>query len=907
MTPTPDAARWPAIKTLFESVADLAPADRATHIGAAALDGASHAELMSLLQHHDLADSGPAFMAEPASQVLHTSAARIGQRLGAWEIVRAVGSGGMGEVFEVRRADGQYDGRAAVKLLKRGMDSAAVLQRFAQERQALARLSHPHIARLLDAGASDDGLPYFVLEYVDGRPIDEAVRGLSLERRLGLFLQLADAVVHAHRNLLVHRDLKPGNVLVDAEGSVKLLDFGIAKALDPLEGHQRDATGHTTVAGQRPFTPHYASPEQVRGEPVSTATDIYSLGVLLYQLLTGTRPTGRRATTSAEAARSVLEEQPTRPSRLSASEALDPQWLSTRKRLEGDLDNILLKALEKSPHHRYGSAEAMAADVQAYIEGRPVTARPANPGYVLGKFLRRNQWPVLAGGLGGLGLTTGLSAALLQERAAVALGAGALAVGLALALFKGRQASLARAQAEQHVADLRKLCRDVVLEYGDVITYLPDGMARKVAMLTSTLAHLDRLAPTAVGDHSFQVEIGMVCARLADLQVAGNWNAQERPETAAQHARRAVAMLSTAGAAHHADARHWWVRALRALAKCAQQQRQFDVALAHLAEADTVATTGLQRLESHPLRSERAAVLMQRASVHCGYNAPNQNRPDAALAILAQAQALYLEMTRGPGVAAMEDVFQVGTVAGSRALIFARQERWAEAVAASSEALTQRGLAHSMEPHNRVVQGAVAADHNLLCALHLTAGDKAQALLHGRAAWALLQTLISEDPANQVWPVQRRNLALNLGRALTATGDAQGALPVLQLSADGLAAAVQAGNASPLQRRRHAQTVLAQADALHATGQVALASARATQAANALQALVEAPDAERDSFMVLGECAVCLSRWTDGPDAEHWKTQARNAYDHAERMQPLTAEHARRAEWARGGNLFRPR
>ena len=904
MTPTPDAARWATLKALFEAAVEAPPAERDAVIAAAALDEASYAELMSLLQHHDLAASGPAFLAESASQLIYTSAARIGQRLGAWEIVRAIGSGGMGEVFEVRRADGQYDGRAAVKLLKRGMDSAAVLRRFAQERQALARLSHPHIARLLDAGASDDGLPYFVLEYVDGRPIDEAVRGLALERRLGLFLQLADAVVHAHRNLLVHRDLKPGNVLVDAEGSVKLLDFGIAKALDPLEGRHDEATGNTTVAGHRPYTPHYASPEQVRGEPVSTATDIYSLGVLLYQLLTGTRPTGRHATTAAEAARSVLEEQPTRPSRLSATEALDPQWLSTRKRLKGDLDNILLKALEKSPERRYGSAEAMAADVQAFIDGRPVTARPASPAYVLGKFVRRNRWAVGAGGLGTLGLATGLSAALLQERAAVAVGAAALAAGLGLALFKGRQASLARARAEEHVGDLRKLCRDVVLEYGDAITYLPDGMARKAAMLNSTLAHLDRLAQPVGGDMSFQVEIGTLCARLADLQVTGNWSAQEQPEAAEQHARRAVAMLSATGDAHGADALRWWIRALCVLAKCAQGQREFGAALAHLSQAESVATAGLQRFTAHPLlRSERAAELMLRASVHYGYNAPNLNQPDAALAVLAQAQALYLDMTSGPGAVAMDDVFQVATVAGSRALIFARQERWAEAVAASDQALLQRMRACAMEPHNRVVQGAVAADHNLQCALHLTVGDKAQALHHGRAAWVTLQTLISEDPGNQAWPVQQRNLALNLGRALTATGDAQGAMSVLQLSADGLAAAVQAGTATPLQRRRHAQTLLAQAQAqaqaLHATGPHAEAHALAGQAAAALQALVQEPGAERDSYMALGECAVCLSRWLEGPDAEHWKAQARSAYDQAERMQPLTAEHALRAEWAR--------
>jgi hypothetical protein len=299
MTAT-SVAHWAQVKSLFETVVELPVARRETAIAQAGLDADSLTELRSSLAHHDQATGGHHFMAlsaaspmsGEAAQQASPSAARIGQRLGAWGIVRSVGAGGMGEVFEACRADGSYEGRAAVKLLKRGMDSSAVLRRFAQERQALARLSHPHIARLLDDGASAEGLLYFVLEFVDGQPIDVAVRGLNLEARLNLFLQLADAVAHAHRNLLVHRDLKPGNVLVDTEGQVKLLDFGIAKALDPLEGNERN----TTVGGQRPYTPNHASPEQVRDEPVSTATDINSLGVLLYQMLTGTRPTGRNAT-----------------------------------------------------------------------------------------------------------------------------------------------------------------------------------------------------------------------------------------------------------------------------------------------------------------------------------------------------------------------------------------------------------------------------------------------------------------------------------------------------------------------------------------------------------------------------------------------------------------------------------
>ncbi|MEO8280949.1 MAG: serine/threonine-protein kinase, partial [Ideonella sp.] len=398
------ADRWERVREIYAAARQQPASVRAAWLEAQDMPADVGDEVRSLLAYADQDDADDGFLAAP---VLPWSAVdpeldlqrRIGQRLGDWQITGRLGTGGMGDVFEVRRADGSFEGVAAVKLLKRGMDSAAVLQRFAQERQALARLNHPHIARLLDAGASEDGLPYFVLEYVEGRPIDEAVQGLTLEARLTLFLQLADAVAYAHRHLLVHRDLKPGNVLVDAEGRVKLLDFGIAKALDPLEA----GDSHATIGGVRPYTPHYASPEQVRGEPVGTATDIYSLGVLLYQLLTGVRPTGRGATTPAEAARSVLEDAPTRPSQLSADDAVDPQWLQTRRKLAGDLDNILLKALEKPAERRYASVDAMAADVRAYLSGHPVSARAPRPAYVLGKFVRRNRWAVLAGALGGVG------------------------------------------------------------------------------------------------------------------------------------------------------------------------------------------------------------------------------------------------------------------------------------------------------------------------------------------------------------------------------------------------------------------------------------------------------------------------------------------------------------------------
>ncbi len=490
------------------------------------LNAQERARGLSLLAHHDAAQRQPEFLqaprgplGNPDSDPAPKDVLAPGQRLGPWEVVRRIGVGGMGEVFEVRRADGQFEGRAAVKLLKRGMDSAAVLQRFALERQALARLNHPHIARLLDAGASAEGLPYFVMEYVQGQPIREAAALVPLEQRLRLFLQLTDAVAYAHRNLLVHRDLKPSNVLVDAEGQVKLLDFGIAKAIDPTEPLAPDgpSTESTlTVGGARPFTPEYASPEQVRGEPVTTATDVYSLGVLLYQMLTGARPTGRGATTPLQMAQSVLTEEPTGPSRLGAADVKAKDWSSLRRRLEGDLDQIVLKALRKDLAQRYSGVEAMAADVLAYLEGRPVSARAPSAWYLTRKFVGRNRWAVVAAAAGSLGLVTGLVAALVQGRAAVALGAVGLAAGLVVALFQARQATVARQRAEAEAArakanfeDLRLLAHNVLFDYHDLIEPLVGSMPVRQRLLTDALAYLNRLSQDAPQDRKVRIEMGM--------------------------------------------------------------------------------------------------------------------------------------------------------------------------------------------------------------------------------------------------------------------------------------------------------------------------------------------------------------------------------------------------------------
>ena len=346
-----------------------------------------------------------------------------GKQIGVWRLVRPLGAGGMGEVWEVERTGGQFEQHAALKLLKRGLDSDEIARRFRAERQILARLRHPAIAHLYDGGIHDDGRPYFVMELVTGEPITTACsrRALPIDDRLRLVIAVCEAIDAAHRSLVVHRDLKPSNVLVTAEGSVKLLDFGIAKVLDA-----GDEEGSSTRAWERPMTPAYAAPEQIVGEPVTTATDVYSLGVMLYELLTGQRPHRREGLAPARLASEVTTEVIERPSTAvrraqtaEQREALEPAERERRaRRLRGDLDWIVLRALAREPERRYRSAAALAADLERHLRGLPVEARPDSVGYRTGKFVRRNGTVVVAAALVLASLVGGLAASLWQARAA---------------------------------------------------------------------------------------------------------------------------------------------------------------------------------------------------------------------------------------------------------------------------------------------------------------------------------------------------------------------------------------------------------------------------------------------------------------------------------------------------------
>ena len=388
-----DLERWQRLSPLLDALLELPPDQRAEHLAALRReDEALAAELERLLS---LEEADVDFLSEPVVEL--PSGARPGARIGAYQLDRLIGEGGMGQVWLAQRADGLYDRKVALKLLRHGLVDPSLRQRFVREREILARFAHPFIARLLDAGIDKDGQPYLALEYVEGEPITDYCRSRQLEipARLDLFRQVCEAVSHAHANLIVHRDLKPSNILVTPAGHVRLLDFGIAKLLDV----ERPPVEHTRT-GVRTFTLHYAAPEQIRGEPVTTMTDVYSLGVVLYELLTGNKPYRLKRQTDAEWEEAILVGDPLRPSqaaaRLDAAESRPYTPPRLARELAGDLDNITLKALAKQPERRYVSVEALSHDLLNYLRGRPVAARGESLHYRTRKYLQRHRWAIAA-------------------------------------------------------------------------------------------------------------------------------------------------------------------------------------------------------------------------------------------------------------------------------------------------------------------------------------------------------------------------------------------------------------------------------------------------------------------------------------------------------------------------------
>ena len=501
--------RWQKIKEVLAGAWDTAPENRAAYLASSCVgDDSIRREVELLLEHERELSSqflNETALAEATARVLPARGDLwIGRRFGSYKTIQQIGAGGMGEVYRAFRADDQYRKEVALKVVRAGQDSDFIISRFKNERQILASLDHPNIARLLDGGTTEEGTPYLVMELIAGQPIGEYcdARKLSIPERLALFMQVCAAVQYAHQRLIIHRDIKPGNILVTGEGVPKLLDFGIAKILDV-----EDQPGHSesTLTMFRLLTPHYASPEQVRGEPITTASDVYSLGVVLYELLTAQSPYPKSTRGPQETARAVCEYEPLKPSvvvRPDKSQPVNPAKgrpsdnrmsmgapEKVARQLRGDLDNIVLMALRKEPQRRYASVEQFAEDIRRHLASMPVRARKDTSRYRASKFITRHKGGVAA------------SAAIVVI----------LIAGLVITMQEARI-------AKRRFNDVRSLANSLIFDVHDSIRDLPGSTPARKIIVDRALQYLNVLAQESAGDVGLQRELATAYERVGSVQ-----------------------------------------------------------------------------------------------------------------------------------------------------------------------------------------------------------------------------------------------------------------------------------------------------------------------------------------------------------------------------------------------------
>jgi tetratricopeptide (TPR) repeat protein len=527
---------WERVQELFLMTVELPAEEQTRFLDSVCLrDERLRRELESLLASD--CDSGAAIAeaVQGEAALLLDSEPLTGRRVGAYRIVREIGRGGMGAVYLATRDDAEFQKQVAIKVVKPGMDTTEVLDRFRYERQILANLDHPYIARLFDGGRTDEGLPYFVMEHIEGRPVSEYCRAntLSNRARCELFLRILEAVSYAHRNLVVHRDLKPGNIFVTPDGTPKLLDFGVAKVVGGIDG------SHTMTALMRPFTPEYASPEQVLGLSVTTSTDIYSLGAVLYELLTDRRAQPITTPTPSEVERVVCALHVPRPSQIAPS-------------VDADLDNIVMMAMRKEPERRYQSADQFADDIQRYLGSRPILARQDSVVYRLRKFVVRNRLEIAMAIVLVAGLTVGMIVAIFQarraeralrvaesqrlfalhesahakaetERAEVALGSEARQREIAQQQTAVAQEQRDVAQhetvlAEQRLTEMLELAGRTLFDVHDAVAKLPGSIAARKEIVKTTLDYLERLQKESGFNDEMRIALAAAYYKVSLIQ-----------------------------------------------------------------------------------------------------------------------------------------------------------------------------------------------------------------------------------------------------------------------------------------------------------------------------------------------------------------------------------------------------
>lgn len=714
------------MKELFGRAIELDSAQREAFLSeVCANDAVLRAELESLLASYDVQTG-------VLDRPIADAAYQRGRRIGPYQVVDRIGAGGMGAVYLAMRADGSFDKKVAIKVIQSLTGSREILDRFHYERRILATLDHPNIARLLDGGTTEDGVPYLVMDYVDGLRIDEycAAHDLAPKERIGLFCQVCAAVQYVHQHLVVHRDLKPSNILVTADGVPKLLDFGIAKLLKP------DSFRDLTQGEFRPMTPGYASPEQIRGEAVTTASDIYSLGVILYELLAGQGPYRLKGDSWQEQALAACEQEPAPPSRSV------PPADKLHRQIRGDLDNIVLKALRKEPQQRYVSAEQLADDLRRHIGGLPIYARPQTWSYRAWKFARRNR--------------AGVAAALL------------VAVSLAgAALISIRQAQIARrerANAQQQFNDVRKLTTSFLFEFHNAIRDLKGSTPARKLLVQRALEYLSRLHSQAHGDRGLERELAEAYLKVGDVQGDPYEANLGDPKGAMASYSQALGISQTLAAADKNDslARRYLARSYKSLGELLPVLGRPTEGAADLRKAsETLESLHASDPENADLSADLATVYQVSGDLAGHPGIQNLNDKQAARASYRRALGIYTELLA-------QDPRSKRAQYG---LALIRMRIADLAMAPGKQGLTEYTTAletlqalSASDPTNAEALRLLVQGYRKVGGAREDMGDWQGALADYRKAQAINETLVSNDPDN----VQG---AMSLAITLRYTGD----------------------------------------------------------------------------------------------------------------------------------------
>ena len=862
--------RWELIQELFLAAAELPPAERRQFLDQKCNGDRDLSEEVESLLHTDShAEQELAATLQAEARSLFHTRDLTGSRLGPYRVERQIGAGGMGEVYLAHRDDQLFDQRVAIKVVRRGCDTPELVERLHQERRILANLEHPSIARLIDGGTTSDGRPYFAMEYVEGETIDRYCEShaLDIPQRCRLFLRVCEAVASAHRNLVVHRDLKPGNIIVTADGTPKLLDFGIAKTVE-----SDAAPGLTRFAGTLPYTPEYASPEQVHGLPLTTATDVYSLGAILYELLAGTRAQRIDRPTPPEITHVVCESEVTLPSQTTKMPA---PW---RKRLRGDLDRIVWRAMRKEPERRYLSVDQLAEDIDRHLAGHPITARQDSARYRAGKFLRRHI-------------------VVFSAASAVAL---TLVAGVVVAVAQARKAQAQRERAQERLALMVDLANRVLFDVHSSIEPLAGSTPARRDIVRTTLQYLERLSKDAPQDDALRLATAEAYRKVGDVQgypthpnlgdTAGALDSYRKAEALIEplHGQKTVAPLVR---------KRWLIietrlaaaltvigkqsetvpRMERALPEAADLAHLYpldtEAALAHVSVLDELGDallyTDVPRSIEYTTKS--AEILSQLAAAHpedneiatrlatcqcrMGTLLSRKNETRAALESLKRcAAAREVLANRDPANAMwqrnlMMAYGHMGTTLGGPFTYHLGETREAAVYYAKALAIAER--MHRADPQNRTAELDTAAALLRLGSLPPEPGQEAAALERIRRACAILERLRQSDPQSVAIAHQLSvayeyagHRLMDMHRPAAAIAQFQKSLVVAELDLQ----------AHPDDTPAHSQILAdeqSMAHAFAAAGQREEAIQMAEEALRrAEQYVKDAPDRERRSYYV---------------------------------------------------------